>query len=391
MGNENSNFITEDGKFYFLQALRGLAASIVCIFHLVCLYWEQPYKLHTAFSWLYPLDVNVHVVSKILEKVELCGIDLGAFGVSVFFLISGFVISLSLSRNKLSSFFIKRIFRIYPTYISGLSITCVYIYIYMDVTQNRDFPFRLSEVCIQASLLRDWFWQPTIDGISWTLEVEWKFYILAGLLFLWKRAYYPETFLVIAGVLTMFNVCSYEYLPLLLREYPWWYQKVWVVSFSTVFLQWMFLGTCLYHLFERHWSFKTCCMMIGVLYATTWIATYYSVIHENFYTLWLNYTVALVCFLCVYTLRGHIVYNRLFDRLGAISYPLYVVHAVPGYVLESVMLGRGWHPLVSLLAALSNAVLLAIVLHFIVEKPSIRFGRVAAKRWPIFWRQGSAV
>lgn len=377
---ENKKILTKDGKLYFLQSLRGLAAGMVCVFHLVCLYWGHPSNLHTAFPWLHPFEVNIPVVTYILETVELCGINFGNLGVAVFFLISGFVISMSLSRNKLSSFFIKRVFRIYPTYIVGLSITCVYIYIYMDVTQNKGIPFKFSEIWIQASLLRDWFWQPTIDGISWTLEVEWKFYILAGLLFWWKCAYHPSTFFMMAVVMTLFNVCSYGYLPFLLQEHPWWYQKVWVVSFSAIFLQWMFAGTCLYHLYEKHWSVKSCCIILGVLYTSVLTSAYFSVIHESFYVFWLNYTIALFCFLCVYVLRDRITYNRWLEWLGAISYPLYVVHAVPGYVLESLMMERGWHPVLSLFAVLFNAFLFAIVLHFLIEKPSVRLGRVIAKR-----------
>jgi hypothetical protein len=44
------------------------------------------------------------------------------------------------------------------------------------------WPWELRHILIHTTLTRDLFWLPPIDGISWTLEVEIKFYLLAALL-----------------------------------------------------------------------------------------------------------------------------------------------------------------------------------------------------------------
>ena len=47
----------------------------------------------------------------------------GAFGVALFFLISGFVIPFSLSRQRAGAFLVGRFFRIVPLYVVGFTIS----------------------------------------------------------------------------------------------------------------------------------------------------------------------------------------------------------------------------------------------------------------------------
>src|SRR5215210_2024076 len=81
------------GRLVFLDALRGLAAMAVFVSH------------------------AAERVSPILRDIVHTRFDLGHFGVTLFFLCSGFIIPFSLERqNSLASFWISRIFRLYPLY-----------------------------------------------------------------------------------------------------------------------------------------------------------------------------------------------------------------------------------------------------------------------------------
>src|SRR5262245_66328571 len=83
----------EPSRLLFLDALRGIAAMAVFISH------------------------AAERVSPILRDIVHTRFDLGHFGVTLFFLCSGFIIPFSLERqNSLPRFWIIRAFRLYPLY-----------------------------------------------------------------------------------------------------------------------------------------------------------------------------------------------------------------------------------------------------------------------------------
>lgn len=79
-------------------------------------------------------------------------------------------------------------------------------------------------------------------------------------------------------------------------------------------------------------------------------------------------------------MQERIRYNRLFQFFGDISYPLYVVHGVNGYILMSVLDMVGVDPYVSVAVTMGLSILLAYVLHRLVELPSNMFGKKVAKK-----------
>ena len=85
------------GRIFFLQALRGAAAVIVMVYHLALKFWTTHDALAVSFPWM---AGELHDAAFWLEGIGAAcarmNLDLGCFGVALFFLISGFVISLSL-------------------------------------------------------------------------------------------------------------------------------------------------------------------------------------------------------------------------------------------------------------------------------------------------------
>ncbi|MGD9744518.1 MAG: acyltransferase family protein, partial [Dongiaceae bacterium] len=125
----------------FANALRGLAALFVLISHHLGQFWLDR-SLAVRYADMPRLEDSVPtpLLVSILNPTRY--IDWGAFGVALFFLISGFVIPFAFERYGWKGFLAGRFFRIYPTYAVGFTATLLAIYLgglYFD----RPFPHGL--------------------------------------------------------------------------------------------------------------------------------------------------------------------------------------------------------------------------------------------------------
>lgn len=107
-------------------------------------------------------------------------IDLGRIGITIFFLISGFVICKSIrsaEKDAVWRFFIKRVFRLYPLFWFSLITGLIFIWYMND--RSVDLPLVLAN----ATMLPAFFNEPFIIGLYWTLETELIFYLLVAIFF----------------------------------------------------------------------------------------------------------------------------------------------------------------------------------------------------------------
>ena len=116
----------------------------------------------------------------------------GWLAVELFFMMSGFVILLTLERcDSFVDFFRKRIARLLPALVLCASITAIALWIFGPAEWKTDpVSFVLSILFIDPDVFQpllpsmDLGW---VDGAYWTLAVEFRFYALVGLLFLLGR------------------------------------------------------------------------------------------------------------------------------------------------------------------------------------------------------------
>ena len=95
-----------------------------------------------------------------------------------------------------------------------------------------------------------------------------------------------------------------------------------------------------------------------------------------------NYAYAFGVFSLCYALRGRFRESGLLDAVAAISYPLYLVHALLGFTIMSFLIGRFATPYkLAAVAALAVSVLTATLLHCTVERASINLGRRVTLAW----------
>jgi len=133
-----------------LDSVRGLAIVLVVMFHF--------FHDRVFHGWL-----NVIVG------------PFGLAGVTLFFMLSGFLIERHLARDpNLVRYFSRRIFRIFPAYLVAISLTLA-----IEYWRSGSIPWSVNELFANAIMAQDILGAPLMLGVLWTLLVEVKFYTLA--------------------------------------------------------------------------------------------------------------------------------------------------------------------------------------------------------------------
>ena len=174
-------------RLAWLDALRGFAALCVVFDH------GSTLLLLPVRSYLYHW------------------LNLGQYGVFVFFLVSGYIVPASLERKgSVRGFWISRLFRLYPMFVIVLALSAIaYLTGHGSVAGAGRHP---------VTALLGWLFmlQNLVAGINvpvviWTLSYEMVFYLLLAALFSWgihrRSGWYASAFaagaLLLGGVLPM--------------------------------------------------------------------------------------------------------------------------------------------------------------------------------------------
>lgn len=350
--------MTQNDRVAFANTLRGVAALSVLIFHYAGVFWLQRPGIETIIA-SHPVTGDVpHFAIALRGTLE--PINLGAFGVGLFFLISGFVIPFSFNTFGRLSFCISRFFRLWPTYAAGFACTVASLAVNSWYFE-RPFPFSTQHVLIHSVAgLRDFLSTPPIDRIVWTLEVEIKFYIIAALVAPWLKRFSPLVFIV-----PIFLIGAKLAAPQLGSMIP---SKFW---YSAHHLSFMFIGVALNYFYcgglSRALTSVICAALIaGVCQMPGMTA------------LWPAYVVAMTVFVAAAIFPAMTTETRTLNFLARISYPLYVSHGVAGYALMLHLLRQGLPPLVAMLITTAIALAVAWLIHIVVEQPTHDFGKKLA-------------
>ncbi|WP_159086013.1 acyltransferase family protein [Flavobacterium faecale] len=158
----NKKAIKGEGSLDILYVLRAIAVLMVCFCH---------------FGKV--ASINGNNFSKLFSYFE----KYGKYGVEIFFVISGFVIPLSLSRGKYTienypKFLLKRVVRLHPPYIAALILTLTIMFISYKV---RHVVYPENVLSIFQSLF--YLHVPSDNPVFWTLLIEAQYYLFIGLFF----------------------------------------------------------------------------------------------------------------------------------------------------------------------------------------------------------------
>jgi peptidoglycan/LPS O-acetylase OafA/YrhL len=301
--------------------------------------------------------------------------DFGAFGVALFFLVSGYLIPAAVRRAHGGFFLLRRLLRIWPVWAAGLACSLLVHY-----TMSGGGAYDFERIAVNLLLVRDLVGGRLIDPVVWSLEVEVKYYLLAALI--GAVCHYSEAAML--RTTTALSVLLITLVPALAMWplHPGRQESatIHLYSFATIFL-----GTALRTIRDSAPRRREA----GIL-ATTAIAlfaaTQSGLVNEAArWTAIPSYALALAVFAgtVLYrpaTIAGTGRTGRLLDWLADRSYPLYAVHVVSGFAVITLIGRHTGIPELGLPIALIVAMLLASFLHRHVELPAQRFGKFLQTR-----------
>lgn len=333
---------TSGGRYAFIDVLRGLAACAVLFQH----GGEGAgwFTMTTGFGpW----------------------INFGEVGVLAFFLVSGFVIPLSLERaNSLASFWKHRALRIYPLYLTIFAYELVF---YLSGLGDHAPTIHNWTVFLLSHLffVQEYTRQPNFVGPSWTLSLEFVWYILLSFAFVARvnRRSVCLTVCTVLGLLAIsaLSVALHTRIPL---------GRFGIVASCVA-------GLLFYRLHTRAIEWRTFIVSVSSIIAALVLALYvgFGVFKRQDVTVqcaFISWTVAYLLFIGCYAARNRIVMRfRALLTLGTISYSVYLVHPA---IMELIYMTnlRGWAFILILVPA---TFLLASFTYLYIEKPAMGYPR----------------
>ncbi|WP_235030404.1 acyltransferase family protein [Nonomuraea solani] len=143
---------------------------------------------HSRMAWLDALRglaavavLAEHMLQAIMPSLRPYWCNLGIYGVMVFFLVSGYIIPVSLERRgDLRAFWISRAFRLYPLYVAVIGLTLALAW---WIPVRDAVPRDPSAVAAHATMLTDVVGVATVVDPMWTLSYEMVFYLVCAAMY----------------------------------------------------------------------------------------------------------------------------------------------------------------------------------------------------------------
>ena len=365
------------GRLAFADLLRGLAALIVVLGHYTLLYLTRP-NIVASLTASEPLPAS-SVPQSLAPVLDL--FNFASIGVAVFFLISGFVIPLSLEGTGIRAYFLKRFLRIFPTYWIALAIALAVIFVSATVW-SKPIPQTGTDYISNTFLVANAFSRPDILTVAWTLQIEIKFYLLAPFIYmaLKRRMLLPVLLCGVAVVGVYWNataLCDNVHIACW-DHYRFGARMLW---FDAMFIVFMLIGSIFYAHYRK--LVPTWQAIVGILFL---FACYQGSVGASPLPFLaddrrLPYMWGLIIFASTYLLRDRITLTRPFRFLADISYSLYLVHPLLGYVTMRLLMASGVPYLIAFPVALSLVIGLATLMYLYVEAPLIAVGKRLSKAW----------
>jgi peptidoglycan/LPS O-acetylase OafA/YrhL len=325
-----------------LDGLRLFAALAVVSFHFTAL---------AAPQW----GVPVSTLFPDLGAVSAYG----GFGVQLFFVISGFVILMSAWGRSLPSFVASRLARIYPAYWAALLLAVLLF----RVVWPEGKEVSLRQAVVNLTMAQTAFGVEDVDGVYWTLWTELCFYALIAIF-------------MRVGITTCRVLAFCAAWPVV-ATLAYGSDNPLVVSLLMPRHAPFFAGGMLLYVIYRHGHSLIAWLLVAFNAIVAGNATfqgYFQKVEANTgrdlpdVSVWLVVAACfgLVALITLTPLRA--VSWRWLPSLGALTYPLYLVHQYWGlWIIDRL------HPTapaaVAVLVAILGTVLLAWAVHRLVERP----------------------
>ena len=323
-----------------LDALRGIAAMAVVVFH---------YSTMADTKYL-------------LLKLGITGVDL-------FFMISGYVILMTLERTKTEKdFIVSRLSRLYPSYILMMLFTSWVLFLFNTASVPAS-----REILANLTMMQPFFQVGYIDESYWTLTVEMQFYFLMLLIFMFKKLHRIE----MIGVFLMIVFTVYY----IIGSTFYFGTKIYIVPRYLLPLishfQMFFAGIVFYKM-QKEGVTPMRHFLIAITFAIS-IFLFNKSGRSHFAITLIPYATMISLYVLLFYL---FIYGKLkmlnvsfLTFLGSISYCLYLVHQQAGEQLFVVLNSMGLPNVASVIFLILFMVIISSIVTYFIEKPAIRFLR----------------
>lgn len=318
-----------------LDALRGLAACGVMLFHYVP-YYDELYG-HDFEPWS-PLWY-------------------GRYCVHLFYILSGFVIFMTLERTPTAGWFgLARAFRLLPALWVGILLTSLSVYFLGPIDRG----VTPIETLWNFTLLHEYLGMHPVDGAYWSLVVEATFYVwMAVLFFGLGKARLRSVFWVWVAV-SYAGVLFWKQIP---DGLDFLVKDLLFVKYAPLFIS----GMLLYR-WHHHGKPPVSERVLLVLAMAHCLFAYKAPFNGFVLGCYGVFILAITGYL-------NILANRVLLTLGSLSYALYLVHQNIGYGIMDLAYDAGLPGPVGVALAITTALTLAFAIHHGVEKPALRWFR----------------
>jgi peptidoglycan/LPS O-acetylase OafA/YrhL len=294
----------------------------------------------------------------------------GYLGVHLFFMISGFVIFMTLEKcASFADFILKRIVRLFPTLLFCCLLT--YFFFLIFDSDKHFLRFHNSSVDFLPSLTFTdlWVWNRVfhkqveyIDGVYWTLSYEMKFYLLIAIVYFTNKKHFFRNWMILVSVILIIYeiILKYFHSAEIL-------QKLVLLVFFPNYIVLFTAGMFFFLVFSRRTP--------GLIYIIALVLLLLSELYIlNNLTASIYIGVFILMFV-IFIYRGQwlkFLSNPVIVKIGIISYPLYLIHAHIGVYLMSVIFKiTGIQNPYFLICVCTMALIgAAFLIHTYVERPS---------------------
>jgi len=264
--------------------------------------------------------------------------EYGNFGVQFFFLISGLVIFLTPS-DSAGTFMRKRLVRLYPAFWAAVTLTSIFAFFLGGQKMSVSIPQYLANL----TMFPRTFGYGYVDGVYWTLKYEMQFYACVFLVYLFGAAQWRDKILMLTAALIAIGLLLKSgfkiRIPFDLYNYS------------------FFLGGALIAIVQRQGYSLIPSLLIIALCVLSSLSARSATIVACLYAAMLLLTIPRIANL-------KILGSRL---MGALTYPIYLVHAHIGYMVMSAIAGPN-RPYTALCLTVALILCLALAIHFLIER-----------------------
>lgn len=318
-------------------------------------------------------------------------IKVAQFGVTLFFFVSGFLITKLLiyeydkaNTVHLKEFYLRRFFRLYPALLFMLLISVVVILTY-------GYPLIITDILAGIFYFTNYFLvyfkpvlpaenYPLVSGVLWSLSVEEHFYLLFPFLFLLlfgkKNGIFSIVLLALLFLFLIVKILVFTQVPYSDATriiYFTTHCRVDSILFGCLAAIWMYSGSS--QRYMNALKSKAIAIVALIVLLLTELMPF------PFFQNTLKYTFEGICFLLIipgFQFREQngwmrrIVENKVMTYVGKLSYSLYLFHWVARAIVNLYIPQKGiyWYVL-----GIAMTIVLSLISFYYVEKPFLAIRR----------------